>query len=279
MPELPEVETVRRTLARAALGRVVESADVRRTDVVRGAVSDTALLVGRRITGVVRHGKQLAVVAGGLGADASCVCVHLGMSGSLRVGNGTTTHDAHSHVVWQLDGGRSVVFRDPRRFGGVWLFPSEADLHATRWSALGPDALQIRPTDLHQRLQRTRRAIKAALLDQSVVAGLGNIYVDELLFQIGVHPERPADTIGLRETQRLVRVMRQLLTKAIAAGGSTLRDYTDADGRSGRFQQAHLVYGRAGAPCRQCDTQLEAVTLASRTTVFCPRCQGLSSTT
>ncbi len=277
MPELPEVETVRRSLERATVGRVVRSAQVRRADVVRGIVNDAALLAGRRIGGVIRHGKQLAILAEADGHDGSCVCVHLGMSGSLRIGNGTTQLDAHTHVVWRLEGDQTVVFRDPRRFGGVWLFPSEANLRDTRWTALGPDALSIQPSALHERLQRTRRAIKAALLDQAVIAGLGNIYVDELLFQIGIHPEQPADTINFKRTQRMVRVMRRLLAKAIEAGGSTLRDYADAEGQAGRYQQSHLVYGRSGQPCRKCETNLNTHLVAGRTTVLCPACQPMFS--
>ncbi|MEX0887359.1 MAG: DNA-formamidopyrimidine glycosylase family protein [Phycisphaeraceae bacterium] len=307
MPELPEVENVRLALLPRLVGRRVVEARLRRADVLRvggvrgggggggaGARSaqrtlqGQALLAGQRIVDIQRLGKQLALIDDG----GACVCVHLGMSGSLRFEAGGTRPpaavDGHAHVVWRLagsggagdqpggrgGGGGWVIFRDPRRFGGVWAYPSLAALEAERWARLGPDALAVTPGPLHRRLQGTRRAVKAALLDQGVVAGLGNIYVDELLHGCGLSPTRVAATLGRDEVTRLVRRMRALLTRAIAAGGSTFRDYVNGDGETGRYQGQHRVYGRAGEACRGCRSSLATAVVAGRTTVWCRRCQG-----
>lgn len=276
MPELPEVETVCRTLAAGVIGRRVAAVEVARPDVVRG---DPTLLRGERIGRVVRLGKQLALLGE---ADGGCVCVHLGMSGSVRLVSPDTAGDSsprvatpenHVHVIWTLDDGSEVRFRDPRRFGGVWAFGSEAALHETRWNKLGPDGLFITPKQLHAGLSRTRRALKAALLDQHLVAGLGNIYVDELLYATKLHPRTLAAAVTVEESQRLVRAMRRILSRAIEAGGSTLRDYVDAAGQAGGFQTQHRVYGRGGEPCRGCGQPLGTTVVAGRTTTACEGCQ------
>ncbi|MEM9883799.1 MAG: bifunctional DNA-formamidopyrimidine glycosylase/DNA-(apurinic or apyrimidinic site) lyase [Planctomycetota bacterium] len=279
MPELPEVEVVRRTLAAAVVGRRVERVVVHRPDVVRlggttrqrrGRGLSGVLLGGREVVGVQRHGKQLAIV----GRGGAVVCVHLGMSGGLRVTDGSVRgRGPHTHVVWHMTGGGSVAFRDPRRFGGVWAFPDEAALRRQRWDRLGRDAMCITPKQLHDRLTHTRRHLKAALLDQDLVAGLGNIYVDELLFAVGLHPRGVAAAVTRDESIRLVRTMRRLLGRAIEAGGSTLRDHADAEGQAGGFQARHRVYGRGGLPCTRCEDLLTTEVVAGRTTVICGRCQ------
>ncbi len=270
MPELPEVEQVRRTLRSAVVGRRVVRASVRRADVVHGA-GPGDLLDGRTVADVQRRGKQLALV----GDDGRCVCIHLGMSGQLRHVTNGAAEPRHTHVIWTLGGGGRVWFTDPRRFGGVWAFEHTNALHRERWDVLGPDAMRITPAVLWRSLQRTRRALKAALLDQGVVAGLGNIYVDELLFRARLHPLTAACAVERDAVGRLVPMMRRLLARAIAAGGSTLRDYVDATGEAGGFQRQHRVYGRSGQPCRRCGEPLESHVAAGRTTVCCPACQPL----
>lgn len=300
MPELPEVETVVRTLAQHVVGRRVERVRVRRADVVRGdSRTPAALLQGQRIVGLQRHGKQLALIGEGKknavsGSDISggAVCVHLGMSGSLCVVAGdydkSVSTEApkpapktdHVHVEWIFDDGTRLRFRDPRRFGGLWVFKNERELRETRWRRLGPDALLIRSKQLHAGLSRTRRALKAALLDQHLVAGLGNIYVDELLYATKLHPRKLALETTHAEGQRLVRAMRRILGRAIDAGGSTLRDYVDATGRAGGYQTRFKAYGRGGEPCGRCGDTLDTLIVAGRTTAACPGCQvgaGLTS--
>lgn len=282
MPELPEVETVRRTLATALIGRPMTRMHIRRRDVVRDPHRVARGLDGQRVTDVLRHGKQLAICFD----RGAVVCVHLGMSGQLRVGHEAFPQPgvggrleslkamSHVHVVWSLSDGPSLCFRDPRRFGGVWVFRNERALREARWDRLGPDGLLITPGQLHAGLSRTRRALKAALLDQHLVAGLGNIYVDELLYAVKLHPRKLACEISKADNARLVRAMRRLLGRAIDAGGSTLRDYVDASGNAGGFQMAHRVYGRGGEPCRRCRAVLETMIIAGRTTTACGRCQG-----
>ncbi len=289
MPELPEVETVRRTLEAALRGAGVERTVLRRRAVWRGPACP---LRGGRVAAVKRHGKQLALV----GEAGGVVCVHLGMSGQLRlhgppVGNGTpggkptmatatrrrVALPVHTHVRWRLDDGRVLGFTDPRRFGGVWAFADESDLHAQRWSRLGPDATVISTEALHTALRRTKRALKAALLDQAVVAGLGNIYVDELLFEARVSPVAVANRLSRARAGRLVGAMRGVLGRAIAAGGTTLRDYVDANGQEGGFLTEHQAYGRGGEPCARCGWALRKGLVAGRTTVWCGRCQRVEA--
>lgn len=288
MPELPEVECVRLALSGRIAGRRVLSVRVRRRDVVRGECTREALLVGRRIAGIERLGKQLALFgSSGVESEANgerCVCVHLGMSGVLRCsrqGEGKTgrevgVHGAegkHVHVVWELEGGVRLEYRDPRRFGGIWTFANRRELWGVRWGKLGPDALRITAEQLHERLRASRRAVKAALLDQSVVAGLGNIYVDELLYRCGIHPKTASGVLGTDRWRVVVEEMRSLLRGAIRSGGSSVRDYVDAKGRRGWFQVRHEVYGRAGQLCVRCGQRLRSLLVGGRTTVYCPRCQ------
>lgn len=291
MPELPEVECVRLSLERLLVGRLIEAVRVNRRDVVTGRSDGRALLLGDKVSNVIRHGKQLGIVGGG-----GCVCVHLGMSGQLCVmeaGQATsptkkrtataegsqqqTDLPPHTHVVWVLDGGLALRFTDPRRFGGVWTFDDVDGLVAARWSRLGPDAMRITPRQLGQGLSRTRRSLKAALLDQQVVAGLGNIYVDELLFNARLHPLLVASELDRERLPGLVRQMKTLLRGAVLRGGSSLRDYVDGANQRGSQQTRHRVYGRSGMPCKRrgCVGVIQSEQVAGRTTAWCPSCQGL----
>lgn len=274
MPELPEVENVRRTLAAGVMGQRVVRVAVYRREVVRGKATPRALLVGATIGELIRRGKQMVIPA----ADGTgqCLVVHLGMTGSMRYfAQGSPPNPAlakHTHLVWRLDGGGRMIFHDPRRFGGVWTFADREAL-ARHWQNLGEDALTITMERLYERLASTSRGIKATLLDQSILAGLGNIYVDELLFRQRIHPLTPARRLTASHVEQLVREMRCLLAAAIKARGSTVRSYSDAAGRGGDFQLRHQVYGRAGEACLHCDTILRSLIAGGRTTVFCPVCQ------
>lgn len=294
MPELPEVERVRSELEQSIVGAAFASVTVHRRDTVvipgdpsggfaRNKRADrpgptpkrlkpAQLLTGGRCRAVLRHGKQLAMVTD----DDRAVLIHLGMTGALlRVIPGARLSQSdHVHVTWRLDAaGESagrLVFRDPRRFGGLWGGLSVADVRA-RWSQLGPDALDAR-RGVFESLTG-RRAIKAALLDQRTLAGVGNIYADEALFRARVRPNRSADSLTPGECDRLAEHVRAVLTEAIEAGGSTLRDYRGSTGSEGAAQRDHRVYGRAGQPCVRCGQFLEVSQVAQRTTVHCPACQ------
>ncbi|MGH7214049.1 MAG: bifunctional DNA-formamidopyrimidine glycosylase/DNA-(apurinic or apyrimidinic site) lyase [Tepidisphaeraceae bacterium] len=269
MPELPEVQTVVMTLQPRITGRIVERVDLARRDILRPCELDLAAhVVGRAITSVERRGKRIVFTL----SDDARFYVHLGMSGRLTVEPTDAPARPHTHLRLDLSGGAGEIrFVDPRRFGGVWWLGRD---HAPD-DALGPEPLRLRAGHLSKRLARTGRAIKNVLLDQTVVAGLGNIYVDESLFAAGIHPLRRADGLDPEEVRRLNRSIKTVLRRAIRHRGSTLRDYRDADGNAGGFQLLHRVYGRAGEPCRACESPIERIVLGGRSTHFCPRCQAL----
>jgi len=275
MPELPEVQHVCESLAAHVLGKTVRSVRIYRPDVVRGLAQSAALLRGDRIANIMRHGKQIALVTSPTDAGRPCVCIHLGMSGSLqyRPTSSSRRLEPHTHVSWTFADSGRLLFIDPRRFGGIWTFPDRARLWTDRWQDLGPDALSITPKNLHQAFQHTSRCLKSALLDQRLIAGLGNIYVDELLFACRLHPLTRCNGLPKEHLTTLVRRMRRLLNRAIRSGGSTVRSYVNSNGREGRFQQQHHVYARAGLPCSACGCDLSSKVIAGRTTVFCGQCQ------
>lgn len=281
MPELPEVEHIRRMLEPLLVSASVTSARMLRRDVVRaGGGSRTSriaprdLLVNSSITRLHRHGKNLAIIAD----TGRVICVHLGMSGQLRwlPANAEAPKLGHVHVIWNVSTNESkgrLIFRDPRRFGGVWLFDSMTQLANARLNSLGPDALAIDGSTLATRIRGSARSIKAALLDQSVVAGVGNIYADEALFRAGVNPAKSARTLTASHLDALAAAVVDVLNAAIASGGSTIRSYVDSTGQGGAFAASHMVYGRGGQPCRRCDITLRHTTISQRTTTFCPQCQ------
>lgn len=269
MPELPEVETVRRSLTPHLVGQTIATATARRADVVSGDRSPAALLQGETVDRLDRRGKQLAVVA----RTGRVLLIQLGMSGQVLVAPSNKPLPTHVHALWTIKGRKSsVLFRDPRRFGGLTTLSTVEDLHRA-WDALGPDALSATGTDLWNGVHASNRSIKAALLDQRVVAGVGNIYADESLFEAGIHPAANCRRLSRPRIARLAAAVVAVLARAVKARGSTLRDYRDADGESGGFAISHRVYGRAGRPCTRCGKTLKKTAVAQRTTVYCPACQ------
>ena len=243
MPELPEVQTVVDTLRPTAVGRTFVGVDLRRPDVVEPLGIDLAgSLVGRAVADVARRGKRIVFTLG----DGGRFYVHLGMTGRLTVDRPAAPLLPHTHVVLHLAGEDrlQIRFRDPRRFGGVWW----QGRHPHDDGKLGPEPLTLSPAALARQLSRTTRAIKTALLDQRVVAGLGNIYVDESLHRAGIHPLTPARDVPPADVLRLNRAIKQTLRRALRHRGSTLRDYADAHGVGGGFQLLHAVYDRADQP-------------------------------
>jgi len=229
-----------------------------------------SVLPGRRFLQARRRGKFLL-----LDTDpAGSILLHLGMSGIIQIVPAAENLRAHTHLVLELDDGRECRFVDPRRFGmAVWLEPGEeaddASLGALGMEPLGPDLSQALPP-----LIRNRRApIKSLLLDQHLVAGIGNIYAAEALWRAGIHPKRAGNRISLARLSALTDAVQEVLAEAIAAGGTTLRDFATPDGSSGYFAINLQVYGRQGEPCLRCGTTLRAETIGGRTTAWCPRCQ------
>lgn len=278
MPELPEAESIRRVLEAQAVGAVVAAARCRRREVLstHRPSLDRCLLVGASIAAVHRHGKQIAIEA----ADrCGAVRVRLGMSGRMLLRQRAVRWEPHEHLRWQLlhrDGRRLWLgFVDPRRFGGVDTYPDLAALRRECWSRLGADAASLSEEDLARALRQSRRAVKAVLLDQAAIAGIGNIYADESLHRAGIHPQQEAASIVPDAAARLAAAIRAILAEATAAGGSTLRDHLQPLGDPGSYQGSHCVYGRDGEPCRNCGTAIAKTFLGGRGTHFCPRCQKL----
>lgn len=271
MPELPEVQTVVNTLSPRLVGGTVAAIVHVRSDIVRPRDFDlAAALTGRTVSSITRRGKRIVIALD----DANTLYIHLGMTGRLTIEKPHAPVEPHTHFIANLGAGNGQLrFRDPRRFGGIfWLGPDVS--RNGEDDRMGPEPLTMTPKQLAAKLARTKRAIKNALMDQRVVAGLGNIYVDESLFAAGIHPLKRADRVSGDEAARLTRAIKQVLRRAIRHRGSTLRDYVDADGAAGAFQKLHRVYARAGEPCATCKTPIKRIVLGGRSTHWCPTCQA-----
>jgi len=281
MPELPEVETVARGLAAAVEGRRILHAEARRPDLRFPLPPDlSARLDGRRLTRIGRRGKYMLLHLD----DGAVMIMHLGMSGRLLIMNGTsgeTPLGPHDHVIFDFEGGTQVRFNDVRRFG-ILDICSEADLDAhPLLRDLGPEPLgnDFNGPALAAALKGRRTPIKAALLDQRTVAGLGNIYVCEALFRAGISPKRSAATVQGGRAEALATAVKSVLTEAIASGGSSLRDYVQPSGELGYFQHMWAVYGREGEPCPGCDCDIATtggiarLVQSGRSTFYCSRRQ------
>jgi formamidopyrimidine-DNA glycosylase len=274
MPELPEVETVRRGLALRISGRRIVRAELRRPDLRRPfPPALAARLNGARIGALGRRGKYILIE---LDTDG-LLLLHLGMSGRITAGSAELPVALHDHVVLTLDDGTVVRFNDPRRFGLMdYVRRGEAAQHPLL-SGLGPEPLEagFDGAYLSGALAGKLTPIKAALLDQRIVAGLGNIYACEALYRAGLSPRRLAGSIGRRRADRLTAAIKSVLTEAIAAGGSSVRDYVQADGELGYFQHHWAVYGREGEPCPGCNcTQgVRRIVQSGRSTFFCAKRQ------
>jgi formamidopyrimidine-DNA glycosylase len=284
MPELPEVETVRQGLIRCLVGHRLVKVDQRRADLRFPLPKDFARRVaGRTVTAIGRRAKYLLLHLD----DGTVLMIHLGMSGRILVGKeaagtavgafhrATGGREAHDHVVFTTDHGWTVTFNDPRRFGMMDLVPGDA-LHRHRLlKGLGPEPLDdaFDAGTLAARLKDRRTPIKAAILDQGLVVGIGNIYACEALFRAGISPRRPAGTVKGERAERLVKAIKDVLRDAIKAGGSSLRDYVRADGELGYFQHRFQIYDREGQPCPACGQKIRRIVQGGRSTFYCAKCQ------
>lgn len=269
MPELPEVETTCRGVQPHVEGRALTALVVRNARLRLPVPDDLAeRLVGRDLRRVSRRAKYLLFDFG-----TGSVILHLGMSGSLRVVAAGLPPAAHDHVDLVF-GDLALRLRDPRRFGMIVWQAGDADAHPLL-ARLGPEPLSeaFDGAWLHRVTRGLRAPIKHVLMDSHRVVGVGNIYASESLFRAGIHPLEPAGALGPRRCARLVAAVRDTLTAAIAAGGSTLRDFVGSDGRPGYFQHQYFVYAREGESCRHCGTPVQRIVSGQRATYFCPRCQ------
>ncbi len=277
MPELPEVETVRRGLAARALGRRLDSVEILGPQVVAGSAADfVAGLAGRTIRGLERKGKALAIelVApnGEAGEEPCYLLVRLGMTGQLVVVPRQAALEPHTHVRMPLEGGAEEIrYCDARRFGRLRCCTVE-ELGRV-FARLGPDAPEISEGEFFRAMQGRRGAVKSWLLNQAMLAGLGNIYADEALFGAGVHPLAQPGRLSRVSARRLLRAVKRVLRRAVELQGTTFRDYIDIEGRPGNFLSRLKVYQRTGEPCRRCRSPIRRVVVAGRSSHFCPRCQ------
>jgi formamidopyrimidine-DNA glycosylase len=269
MPELPEVETIRRELAPRLVGRTITRLSMGWEGCVDRPGVDTFCdqVVGRRIEEVGRRGKFLVLTLSG----GKSLLVHLRMTGSLLVKDPGEPEDTHTRLVFYLDDGRELRFRNVRKFGRLYLVDDPNEVVGD----LGPEPLeeQFSLADFRALFQNRRGMIKPRLLDQSFLAGLGNIYVDEALFRARIHPRRTAESLTMDELDRLYQAIREVLEEALAHQGTSRSDYVRPDGSEGTFQDRLLVSGKAGQPCPRCGAEIERLVVGGRGTYVCPRCQ------
>jgi formamidopyrimidine-DNA glycosylase len=281
MPELPEVETVARGLRQAILGRRILSVTLGKTDFIDDPAALEQHLPGRQIETVERYGKfmllRLSAVSGenrvaanGDAAPASLL-VHLGMTGQIAPRPAGQPLEKHTHVCLLLDDGRELRYTDARRFGRIAYLTKE--LLAEELSGFGADPLEVSKEEFADRICGRRARIKALLLDQSALRGVGNIYADESLWKAKIHPARLGANLSRKQAHTLCRVLQDILRRAIVLRGSSISDFLDAEGEPGEYQRHHRAYGREGKNCCRCKTLIRRAIVAGRSSYFCPRCQ------
>ena len=280
MPELPEVETVARGLRQAVLGRRILSVTLGKTDFIDDPVALEQHLPGRRIASVERYGKfmllRLSVSAtnGNAGEEATqqaSLLVHLGMTGHMAASPAEKPLEKHTHVCMLLDDGRELRYTDARRFGRI-AYLTEAPL-AKELTRFGGDPLEVSKEEFAKRVRERRARIKALLLDQGVLRGVGNIYADESLWRAKIHPAQLGAKLRPKQTESLRRALQEILRKAIVMRGSSISDFLDAEGEPGEYQRRHRAYGREGKSCHRCKTVIRRGIVAGRSSYFCPKCQ------
>jgi formamidopyrimidine-DNA glycosylase len=281
MPELPEVETVARGLQTSVAGRRIVSVRLGKTDFIDDPAALEQQLPGRQIEKVERYGKfmllRLSARANAIAdsengdAEAASLLVHLGMTGQLAPYAAAQPYAKHTHVWFGLDDGRELRYTDPRRFGRM-AYLTRA-LLADELRAFGADPLLVSAEEFASRIRSRNAQIKALLLDQSVLRGVGNIYADESLWRAKIHPMRRGTELSTKQVQLLRRVLQDVLRKAILARGSSISDFLDAEGQPGEYQRHHRAYGREGKRCYRCGATIRRVIVAGRSSYFCPKCQ------
>jgi formamidopyrimidine-DNA glycosylase len=274
MPELPEVETVAQGLRRRALGRRIANVEVRHAAVIAGSPEEfISTLEGRKLAAVSRKGKAIAVeLAAEDGSAPRFLLVRLGMTGQLTVAPHEAPIEPHTHVFITLDDGREELrFRDARRFGRLRSL-TQAELEKVL-GALGPDAQRVTAPQFRAAMRGRKGAIKSWLMNQNLVAGLGNIYADEALFEARIHPLSQPGRVSADKAHQLYKAVRKVLGRAVQLGGTTFSDYLDIEGRPGAFLKKLRVYQHTGEPCRRCGQTIRRIVIAGRSSHFCARCQ------
>ena len=271
MPELPEVETIARSLRPLILRRTVGRVELLFRPLLRAESADDLDAVrGREVRGIRRRGKMLVLEFEG----GHALVFHLKMTGQFLWVSKDEPRDKHTRLVLYFPGeDRELRFRDVRKFGFLLCHKATGIDSCQEVATLGPEPLEIGFPEFTERIAGRRGRIKSLLLNQTFIAGIGNIYADEILFEGKIHPRSEAQALSRNDVRRIWEAMRAILSKAIAAKGTTLQDYTDAEGRVGEFQLEHKVYGREGEKCEGCGATIRRIVLGGRSTFFCPRCQ------
>jgi len=275
MPELPEVETVARGLREALPGRRILAVRLEKTDFIDDPVAMELRLPGAAVSGIRRLGKNLVVdMVAGVGngeAGSFSLLIHLGMTGQIAIISPDAPVPKHTHVFLSLDDGRELRYTDVRRFGRMAILAN--DEHERVLGGLGIEPLEISAEEFRARIGSRNSQIKALLLNQSVMRGIGNIYADESLWRAKIHPRKVGSKLTGEELKLLHRAVQEILREAIRLRGSSISDYVDADGRKGTFQSKHRVYQRDGKKCSRCGSLIKHAIVAGRSSHFCPRCQ------
>lgn len=270
MPELPEVETIAASLRKKAVGLEIAGIDLFLPRLLRGDPAALEKYERKKITGVRRRGKMLLIACG----DGLHLLFHLKMTGGFHWARKGAPRDAHTHLrIAFKNAGWDLLFRDVRKFGFLRCLETNSPLDGAELRPLGPEPLEFSGRDFPSLLAGRKGRLKSLLLDQRFLAGIGNIYADEILFEARLHPLTAASSLKVKDAEQLWAAVQSVLKKAIAAGGSSIRDYKDADGRDGLFQNEHRVYGRPGRPCPRCGTRIQKLVIGGRSSFFCPRCQ------
>ncbi|NVY96889.1 bifunctional DNA-formamidopyrimidine glycosylase/DNA-(apurinic or apyrimidinic site) lyase [Lactobacillus sp. DCY120] len=276
MPELPEVETVRRGLTKSVVGQTITEIEIRYFKIIVGNVQEFRdRLLGATITDIGRRAKYLL-----FHFDNGWTMVsHLRMEGRYQLRAEKSEFDKHVHVIFSLSNGQYLAYRDVRKFGKMQLVPRGSELNLKSIAALGPEPLTPEYTSeaLRAGLSERRKSIKATLLDQHVVSGLGNIYADEVLWQSRINPQEPANNLSATQLTTLYQAINTEIKRAIDAGGTTVHSYVNADGQKGTFQGQLQVYQHTGEACPRCGNSIAKIKVAGRGTHYCPVCQPLNS--
>jgi len=275
MPELPEVETIRKTLSHLVLDKQIEDVSIYWSNIIQYPEDDEEFRIkvrDERITNIARRGKFLLFYL-----EEYVLVSHLRMEGKYKIVSKDEPLTKHTHVVFHFTDGTDMRYEDVRKFGTMHVFPIGEEFKKKPLNQLGPDPFETTytPEYVKERLSKTSRTIKATLLDQTIIAGLGNIYVDEVLFLANIHPERRSHTLTEQEIETIYIKAKEVLQHAIDLGGTTIRSYVDGKGEMGMFQQELYAYGQEGKPCYHCGTLIEKIKVAGRGTHYCPECQSL----
>lgn len=276
MPELPEVETIVRGLQKTVVGKKIKDVNVIFPGIVKQESKNFKKNVDKsEIIGVRRRGKYILFDL----SNKKTILTHLGMTGSFLFLKSSTPLDKHDHLVVKFyQSQKELRYNDPRKFGKIKSFSTCKEENIADLKKLGLESLNISSSDFVNLFQKRKGRIKSALLNQQILAGLGNIYADESLFEAKIHPQQKADKLSAKKLKRLHQGIQKILKKAIKAGGSSIENYYNVNGEIGGFQLQHKVYGREGLPCKKCRTKIKRIKISQRSSYFCPRCQKQTRT-